>query len=169
MDTIWAPYPCWGDLASCVGHAAGLYGGGLLETKGHRDQFMFREDGTGLDIWYELAKTWLMLDIPGAVCQHKMANPRSPGNPKVNSEVIVSITIFGLMPLLCEFCMHITLKSETLTLIRPRVFDFTSLPVCVCLQAYKLSVAQSTRMPIPACVWPVCASVFPGACWRLPA
>lgn len=58
---------------------------------------MFRKDGTGLDIWYELAKTWLMLDILGAVSQHKMANARSPGNPKVNSEVIVYITIFGLI------------------------------------------------------------------------
>lgn len=141
MDTKWAPYPCWGDLASCVSHAAGLYGVGLLEIKGHRDQFMFRKDGTGLDIWYELAKTWLMLDILGALSQHKMANPRSPGNPKVNNEVIVYITIFGLMPLLCEFCMHITLKSETLILIGPRVFDFPSLPVCVCLRAHKLSVA----------------------------
>lgn len=87
-----------------------------METKGHRGQFIFRKDGAGLDIWYESAKTRLMLDILWAMSQHKMASTRFPGNPKVNSEVTIYVTIFGQMPLLCEFCMNMTVKARDINL-----------------------------------------------------
>lgn len=65
---------------------------------------------------YESAKTRLMRDILWAMSQHKMASTRFSGNPKVNSEVITYVTIFGQMPFLCDFGYEYDLKTGDINL-----------------------------------------------------
>jgi hypothetical protein len=74
---------------------------------------------------------WLALCIKGTRSEHKLANFRYPGNPKVNSNTMCHITIFGQKDFLCEFCINRALKSEAFVIVH--------LPACFNVPAYSSS------------------------------